>query len=358
MFDQMLDIVYERGVGSRERISGLVRVLEKSCPDASELWRSDDIPRWEHEIRIAAVDGSYNRLDFRNFVLFAIDAESVMYEGDGIRNRQEAVVDLLRPYRYAKNRLQLYMTLLEMRLAYLTLEVERPDRLLFDGSLYGHAIRPMPFEREISEETRSRVMEDYLPELQAAIESNRAMITSFLFFDGMQKDFRDEFAEAASYLEYLERLLVLSMLLNRYRNSLIGISKTAQRTDFFNAEVPDMAIFERSTKGAGWSIPVRLPLQREAKRGFPILDDFYRGLDFMTCYARLEDGANMLRLEFPYAIDEREIVRNLSLLRETSAGGYPYLLRRAHRDVVIGHQDMERLAHLFGLFGRTGREML
>lgn len=354
----MLDIVYERGIENRERISGLVEVFEKAHPEAAGLWRADEIPPWDGEIHIAAVDGSYNRLDFRNFILFAINAESAIYDGARIRTRQEAVVDLLRPYRYAKNRLQLYMTLLELRLAYHSLEDEGPVRLLFDGSLYGHAIRPMPFEWEISKETRDEVIENYLPALEAAIRGGRATIAAFLFFDELQREFRDDFAEAASFLEYLERLLLLSMLLKQHGNSLIGVSKTSQRTDFFNAGVPDLAIFERSTRGAGWSNPVRLPLQREAKRGFPILDEFYRGLEFMTCYARLEEGANMLRLEFPCAVGEREIVRTISLLRETSAGGYPYLLRRAHRDVVIGHQDMERMAHLFGLFGRTGREML
>ncbi|WP_369425704.1 DNA double-strand break repair nuclease NurA, partial [Methanothrix sp.] len=209
----MLDTVYEYGLREKERIAELVESCRKSRPEAARLWRSGEIPEWEGKTRIAAVDGSYNRMDFREFILYAVDAECVIYDGGGISTRAEAVVDLLRPYRYARNRLQLYMAMLELRLANLVLEEGQADLVLFDGSLYGQAIRPLPFDREMPDALRSRVIEGYLPALEEGLWKREKPIASTALFMEMHREFGDDFAEAAGYLEYLEHLLVLGQLL-------------------------------------------------------------------------------------------------------------------------------------------------
>ena len=110
--------------------------------------------------------------------------------------------------------------------------------------------------------------------------------------------------------------------------------------------------------GEGYSRPIYVPINERLKREFPILDDFFRDLTFTVFYARMKDRKNMLKFELPRRVDEKEIESIIASIKNINVEGYPYILRKAHRDVIIRNADIERMVSMFGLLDRTGREML
>ena len=51
-------------------------------------------------------------------------------------------------------------------------------------------------------------------------------------------------------------------------------------------------------------------------------------------------------------------MRTLKILKANSTEGYPFLLKKAHKDVVISNQDMNSLSKIIGFLDKSGREML
>jgi len=48
----------------------------------------------------------------------------------------------------------------------------------------------------------------------------------------------------------------------------------------------------------------------------------------------------------------------ISIIKRDAVEGYPYLLKKAHQDVIIRHKDINDLSKILGLYEKTGREML
>ena len=63
-------------------------------------------------------------------------------------------------------------------------------------------------------------------------------------------------------------------------------------------------------------------------------------------------------LEVPREIDKSQLEELLERISYTSVDGYPYLLKKAHKDVVIRNSDMDRITGGLGIIEKTGREVL
>ena len=146
-------------------------------------------------------------------------------------------------------------------------------------------------------------------------------------------------------------------LLN-HKEKIIAVSKTSTSNDIFHANVPDMAIFDRLTQGEGHSKPYYKKVDSEVKRDFPIGNTFFRDLWFTIFFVRLEKNCNILKIELPYYAVEEDIQNIIGILKSNSTDGYPYLLKKAHKDVVIRHKDMESLSNIIEFLEKSGREML
>lgn len=353
----MLDKLYETSLEKREELTGEITALHAVCPDAHEWWHDLEIPAGSESRTIAGIDGSFNKINFRGFIFYAVAAESVISDGNGIRTLAEADVNLLRPYRHARSRLETYMSIFELKLALQTLNTTDVDYLLIDGSLFGHTIRPVPFEVHLPAEVRKEVIRNHLPVVRDEVSRGRVEVSTHSLGSTLMEEFGDVGGDAIVFLEYLEKLEVLRALLSQ-KERLVGISKTSRRTDCFGSVVPDIAIFEGACTGTGYSSPLPLRIMREAKGAFPMLDKFFRQISFSHFYVRLEERKNVLRFEVPWQITRERAEDLLSHLMPVCAGGYPYLLKRAHNDVVIRRRDMKRLVRIFDLHERRGREML
>ena len=160
-----------------------------------------------------------------------------------------------------------------------------------------------------------------------------------------------------TYFESIETLIVLKHFLDKGKK-IIAISKTSTSTDVFHANVPDMAILDRFTNSQGYTKPVYKKVNNEVKHDFAVFNNSFRKLWFTIFFARLEDNKNIIKIELPYYANDREIQRVLGVIKENSTDGYPFLLKRAHRDVVIKNTDINNLSNIIEVMDKSGREML
>ena len=167
----------------------------------------------------------------------------------------------------------------------------------------------------------------------------------------------DEYA-LITFLESLENLIALKYLLEN-KEKIIAISKTSSSNEIFHANIPDMAILDGMTRKQGFSEPYHRKVTYKTKHDFPIENEFFRELWFTIFFARLDDNKNIIKIELPYYTKDLDDIREvLKVLKSNSTEGYPFLLKKAHKDVVISNQDMNSLSKIIGFLDKSGREML
>ncbi|MBF4468588.1 MAG: DNA double-strand break repair nuclease NurA [Methanobrevibacter arboriphilus] len=164
-----------------------------------------------------------------------------------------------------------------------------------------------------------------------------------------------------NYLENIEKLLALANLL-KYKDKIIAISKTSIANDYFKSNIPDMAIFDKyiDNQVTGYSYPPKYSPDKDnqLKREFPVENEFFKSLIFTIFYVRLEKNKNILKIELPYKANEERIKEIIGIISKDCTDGYPYLLKKAHYDVVIKKNDIEQLSNIIGIYEKSGREML
>ncbi len=336
----MLQSTYEAFARKRKELQNYVKSLRSKTNFSvfRDEWREVEIEA--KESRAGAEDGSVNHKKYKSLVLYALNAACVLYDGK-LRVDGSVDIDFLYPYRYVKERLSLYMTILEIKTA--LRHLHNVDLLMLDGSLYAALVAPRELY-SLGREDREEVLK-YLPEIE---RSNSAEVVS-------KRIAREEKLgnEEIFFLEYLEYLYSLSALLEKGVNKIVGISKTSSDTKA-GYEIPYMAGFEEVSSKEGFSNIYENTLERK----FPVYSNFFQSMVFSRFYARLEDRKQVLLFEVPREIVERDVVAILERVKYFSIDGYPYLLRKAHREVVIGNRDIDGFASMIGIKEKTGREVL
>jgi NurA-like 5'-3' nuclease len=351
----MLDSLYEKALKKRENIYQKLEDIVNSKVDASEHWVDYTIEETLLEIKIAAGDGSINKHKFLPFIFYAIDAECLIHSAKGLDRVESSEIDIIPHHKYVEDRLRNYMGIFEIKNALKVFEEHDVDLFLFDGSILGNLIRPFPVEKELNDPIKDSIRKKYLPLLEEELENLEVEIKSLKFADSMATDFNEN-KESMIYLENLENLLVISELMAK-KGKTVAISKTSTSTEYFNSEIPDIAIFDMYSKKQGYSKP-RYSNVSDVKREFPVRNEFFKSLTFTIFYARLEDHKNILKFELPYYATEDKIKELLEFIKKISAEGYPLLLKKAHKDVIIRKTDLENLSKIIGFLEKSGREML
>nr|MDO8063744.1 DNA double-strand break repair nuclease NurA [Candidatus Freyrarchaeum guaymaensis] len=307
---------------------------------------------------VAGVDGGRNWVECRDFVLYVVDAEAVVFtdgeEGESVRMVD---VDVLYPHRHVEDRIASYSEILEGKAAYMALRDRKVDRVFMDGSLIGVLIRP-PFRGYAS--LRERGFERHA---ERVVNSWDRMLDEAVFSKRMLEEVVCAYGEmggaAASFLESAEKLLVYRRLLEDYGDRLVFVSKTSRGCDYFKSFKSDISIFNEFTRRSGYSKPLHLEISRKAKWRFPVFDDFFRGLTVTVFYARLEDRGPVLRFEVPGCVEGRVVEEVLVQASTYSVLGYPYPLRKAHMDVKVSDDEIERVFRIVGFYeAERGREFL
>jgi len=347
---QKRDVLLRRIEEFAERIDSL-----------DDTWRPVHIPNGKFPA-MGAEDGSYNAIEYRSALLYGICAEVIVSDEGGLQILRSGDVDILYPYRYVRDRLRIYMSIFELKTTLRALKRLSPSILLIDGSIISAIIRPLPFKENLTPDMRALVEKKYLSRIVRSVKSSEEVnVFSKELLDELREDFGRMRGEIIAYLEFLENLAVLrEVLSDKYRDKIVSISKTSRSTEMFNCNIPDIAILEKLTREEGYArIPYIVKITKERKRYFPVFSEFFRSLEFTVFYARLKERGQVLKFEVPRVIDDDEIVELLSYLKTVSVDGYPYLLKRAHRDVIISNEVMEHIAkHIIGIHERKGREIL
>ncbi len=362
----MLDSLYEKALVKKDNINERINIdFDNLSVDPSVYWREYPINEEDISVTICAGDGSINKKNFMSFIFYAIDAECLIYNKE-LKTIESSEIDIIPHHRHVEDRLRSYMGIFEIKNALKAFQQHDVDVFLFDGSILGNLIRPSPLEKKLQSELKDKIKYNYLPrlekELKGGLDDSKVGITSSKFSKTIEEEFENK-TDAMIYLESLENLLVISELLKNGR-AVVAISKTSTSNEYFESEIPDMAIFDRYSRKEGYSSEpsepkyIHISNPKVKREDFPVRNEFFRGLTFTIFYARLEDHKNILKFELPYKASEDDIKHILSVIKTNSAEGYPLLLKKAHNDVVIRKADLERLSKIIGFMEKRGREML
>ena len=357
----MLDSLYQRALLKRDEINQKISddFLDADVDPSSE-WISHEISENDGKCSIAAGDGSINKKNFMGFIFYAIDAECLVFN-DKLLEIGSSEIDIIPHHDFVEDRLRNYMGIFEVKNALRALNEHEIDYLLFDGSIMGNLIRPIPMEKRLKADVKDKIKKKYVPQLvkylDLDLKNSKVGITSSKFSEEIE-EFEDP-VNAMIYLESMENLLVIKKLLENER-SVIGISKTSTSREYFDYKIPDMAIFDRYSREEGFTKPRHLRIFEDdfKREDFPVGHDFFKALTFTIFYVRLENHKNILKFELPYKAEEKDIKTILGIIKNNSAEGYPLLLKKAHNDVVIKRKDLENLSKIIGFMEKSGREML
>ena len=343
----MLNITYETFAKNRAALRGHIRALreEKRLEKYGRHWTALDLT--EKKARIGAEDGSINHKKYKGIVLYAVNASAPIYNGQ-ITESQFSDIDILYPYREIKDRLDIYRTIFEFKASLKV--IDKVDIFLIDGSIYSDLVAPRNLGMGLSEKEQKEVME-FLPDIE---ESSAVEVVSKRLAQDIKGPSR---FNKIAFLEYLEYISTLKRFIEKGAEKVVGVSKTASASSFEEG-MPDIAVFDEisSEPGFGFAKEKEKILQKK----FPIYGEFFSSYVpfFKYFYTRLEKNKGVLMMEVLQDIKEKEIVDLLYRIRSISVDGYPYLLRKAHKDVVISNRDMERFAVSLGINELTGREAL
>lgn len=337
----MLDSTYETFARKKLQIKKKIADLKgrKSLQEYREQWRT--FSSEPYRCIVGAEDGSANYRKYKSLVFYAVNALALVFDNE-VEEFKYSDVDILFPYRNVDSRVSLYRSILEVKAGIKALD--RADIFLIDGSIFSDLVTTKVSENLDQKEKEELI--EMLPELE---EGDDVLVSKKI-----SKKIRGERKlDKIIFLEYLEYLSSLQKLLEHGYSKLVGISKTSTEADLREG-MPDMAVYEEVTSEAGFSEPRTKVLPKH----FPVYEEFFRNFVFTRCYARLEDRKGVLMVEFPREVNEEEIEKCLSSLRSTCVKGYPYPLRKAHREVVISDRDIQRFAGALGITEKTGREVL
>jgi NurA-like 5'-3' nuclease len=343
----MLNITYETFAKNRAALKKRIRLLreEKTLKKYEKHWHPIDLK--EKKAHIGAEDGSINHKKYKSIVLYALNASAPVYNGK-IKQSQFCDVDILYPYREIKDRLDIYRTIFEFKASLAV--IDEVDLFLVDGSIYSDLVVPRNLGVALSKEEKSEIME-FLPEIEeeGVVEiASKRLAKNIIGPNRFQK---------IAFLEYLEYIATLKRFIEKGRDKVVGVSKTASASSFEEG-MPDIAVFDEISKEPGFGFAKER--EKILQKKFPIYGEFFSSYVpfFKYFYARLEKNKGVFMMEVPRDIGEKEIIDLLCKIRSTSVDGYPYLLRKAHKDVVITNRDIEKFVRSLGINDLTGREAL
>lgn len=352
----MLNSLYIKAASKRGSIKEIIPELEGNSI-VSDNWSEKNITSSDDEFSIGAGDGSFNKKKFLGFNFYAVAAESLIFDGQ-LKTIEQSDIDRFPYLPYLDEFLSNYMSIFELKCCLSSLEEYNVDYYLIDGSIYGDLQNPFPKGVETSAKAKKELISATLNDFEEMVKnpSDKSVYSPKLFnkYFKMYKEYKYPYT---LYLTTIERLVVLKEILKNSRK-MIAISKSSSNKDIFHSNMPDIAIFDKYTQKEGISKVIRKKVSKDINTTFPVFDEFFKDLKFTIFYLRLADYKNVLKVELPYEASMAEIEEIASKLKKFSTNGYPYLLKKAHNDVVISDKNIKELINIAKVREKSGREML
>ena len=355
----MLNSLYEKAIAKR----GFNFDIEPTSDIESQLehkWFDRTIGESRAEFSIAAGDGSFNKKKFLTTNFCAVGAESIIYDGE-IKKIDDSDIFDIPHVSFLDELLSNYMDIYELKCALRTLKEYDVDYYMFDGSILGDLKNAFPRGAKLPSKIRENLDDSLLQEFRSRLKVRKYG----LLFPGIRDDLKlmdlpksedsNILNETNLHLAAIEKIILLNEIL-QFRRKVISISKTSSDNELFHWNIPDIAFLDKFTKRQGMTIIKYRHVHEKAP--FPYFGDFFKSLTFTVFYVRLQDNKNVLKVELPYRAEKEDVFEIIRKINVLSVQGYPYLLNKAHNDVVITDRNMKELMKIAKIYETTNREVM
>ena len=355
----MLNSLYEKAIAKR----GFIQPFDSETDIESILewkWFDRKFEESSDEFTIAAGDGSFNKKKFLTTNFCAVGAESIIYDGE-IKKIDDSDIFDIGHVNFLDELLGNYMAIYELKCALRALNDYDVNYYMFDGSILGDLQNAFPRGAKLPSKLKNNLDDSLLKEFERRLSKRHFGLAfpdirdTFNLMEMPKSEKSNKIEEYNLHLASVEKIILLREILNHNRK-IISISKTSSDNELFKWNIPDIAFLDKNTKKQGIS---KLDYRNVFEKApFPYYNDFFKRLTFTVFYVRLQDNKNVLKVELPYRASEKQVLDIVEKINVLSVQGYPYLLNKAHNDVVITDRNMKELLKIAKIYETTNREVM
>lgn len=355
----MLNSLYEKAIAKR----GFIKDITSESDIDSQLeykWFDRPIDESKSDFSIAAGDGSFNKRKFLTTNFCAVGAESIIYDGE-IKKIDDSDIFDISHVTFLDELLSNYMAIYELKCALRAIKDYDVDYYMIDGSILGDLQNAFPRGSKMPSKLKENLDESLLAEFERRLGVKKYGLVfpeirdSFKLVELPKQENSNKLEEYNLHLASIEKFLLLKEIL-QYKKRIISISKTSSDNELFHWNIPDIAFLDKFTDKQGMTIIKERKVHEKAS--FPLGNDFFKSLTFTVFYVRLQDNKNVLKVELPYKATKEEVFEIIRKINVLSVQGYPYLLNKAHNDVVITDKNMKELMKIAKIYESTNREVM
>lgn len=356
----MLNSLYEKAITKR----GFIHDIDSQTDVESQLeykWFNRDILESNDDFSIAAGDGSFNKKKFLTTNFCAVGAESIIYNDANIKKIDDSDIFDIPHVSFLDELLGNYMAIYELKCALRTIKDYDVDYYMFDGSILGDLQNAFPRGAKLPSKLKNNLDDVLLKEFEERLRIKKYGLVFPEIRDSLnlvelpKNENSNKIEEYNLQLASIEKIILLKELL-QFRKRIISISKSSSDNELFHWNIPDIAFLDKFTEKQGISlIKYR---QVHEKVAFPYFNDLFKSITFTVFYIRLQDKKNVLKVELPYKSSKEEVFDLIKKINKLTVQGYPYLLNRAHNDVVITDKNIKELLKIARIYETTNREVM
>ncbi len=355
----MLNSLYEKAIAKR----GFIHDIDSDSNVESQLefnWFDRIIGESTDDFIIAAGDGSFNKKKFLTSNFCAVGAESIIYDGE-IKKIDDSDIFEISNVSFLDELLGNYMAIYELKCALRAIKEYDVDYYMFDGSILGDLQNAFPRGAKLPLKLRNNLDDALLNEFERRLALRNFGLVfpeirdSLKLMDLPKKENLNKIEEYNLHLASIEKIILLKEILEN-KKKIISISKTSSDNELFHWNIPDIAFLDKFTEKQGMSVIKYRQVHQKA--AFPYFNDFFKKLTFTVFYLRLQDNKNVVKVELPYKASKEEVFKIIKKINNLSVQGYPYLLNKAHNDVVITDRNIKELLKIAKIYETTNREVM
>ncbi len=344
------------------------------------------IPKKKYKFTIAE-DGSFNKKRYLGFYLYSVAGFAVGFTEDENTVEEFAGdigITVIKKTEVVDSYLKMLMFLLELKALLRLAKKTKPEVLLIDGTLSSRFITFFPktdwFTSEEFEGKIANLASEYIPILKenlliediVAFSPSIKISVEEKLFNILGKRYvrRDTLEATLSKIAYFEYLLLLHELFYglEWNPLVLGIAKTSHNTEIFNKSLTDLKLFYDFVEEMGYSVYRYVNLEEKKWEFSEIFEYLEKSItsdlkftQIKYFYAKYGNGKHISLIEV-YENPERKtpsFEEILDILSFYAVDGYPFLLKKADREVRITGKDLSFLESILDLKRElSGREVL